>query len=83
MIKANINKEKPPIVIVAAGNALELMNDAALLINGIYTQLKNGDPKVAQLFRTGMIRMVSDEGGPVWAPGEGQTGIVFMDPKED
>lgn len=83
MINANISKENKQQVITAAGNVQELMNDTAILINGIYTQLRNADPATALMFRTGITNMFKDANGPVWKPMGGQTGIVFPMPKED
>ena len=83
MIKANISKENKQQVITATGNVQELMNDTAILINGIYTQLRNADPATALMFRAGITNMVADVNGPVWKPMDGQTGIVFSIPKED
>ena len=83
MIKANINKENKQQVITATGSIEEMMADTAILINGIYNQLKNADPTTARIFRTGITNMVKDATGPVWKPMDGQTGIVFSIPKED
>lgn len=83
MINANISKENKQQVITATGSIEEMMADTAILINSIYTQLKNADPATALQFRTGMISMICDTQGPIWKPMDGQTGIVFQRPKED
>ena len=83
MIKANISKENEQQTISASGNIGELMNDVAVLINGIYTQLKNADPASALMFRSGMINMISDTKSPVWQSMGDQTGIIFQKPTEE
>lgn len=83
MIKANISKENKQQIISAGGNVQELMNDTAILINGIYTQLKNADSASALMFRTGMINMIADTKSPVWQTMGDQTGIVFQKPTEE
>lgn len=83
MIKANISKENKHQTIVASGDIPELMNDTAVLINGLYTQLRNADPASALMFRTGMINMIADTKSPVWQPMDNQTGIVFQKPTEE
>lgn len=83
MIKAEISKENKQQLIRASGNVGELMNDIAVLVNGIYTQLRSADTASALMFRTGMINMLSDRNSPVWQPMGNQTGIVFQKPLQE
>ena len=84
MIRANISKNNKQQIITAAGSVPEIMNDMAILINGIYTHLRNADQTTALLFRTGMINMITDYNGPVWQTLGNQTGIIFqLPPQED
>lgn len=77
MIKAIISKENEKVTIEAEGNVGELLNDTAILVNAVYTQLKNADPVSALMFRQGLKGMVDDPGSPLWQAMDGQVGIIF------
>ena len=81
MIKAEISKDNPQQKVQASGNVPELMNDIAILINGIYTQFQNADPTTAALFRAGVENMIKDPNGPAWGTLGNQTGIIFRKPR--
>lgn len=82
MIKANINKKNKQQLIDAVGSVPELINDTTVLISGIYTQLKNADQVTAELFRAGLIKLLTDKHSPAWKALGNQTGIVFQKPDE-
>lgn len=83
MIKANISKKNKQQIINASGSIQELLSDMAILVGGIYTQLRNADPATALQFRTGMTNMISDTWGPAWQPMGNQTGIIFQKPQQE
>ena len=83
MIQANISKKNNQQKIIASGGVPDLMNDLAILIGGIYNQLKSANPAVAAQFRFGLIGMISAIDSPVWTPLGNQTGIVFRMPDEE
>ena len=84
MIKANISKKTNQQTVTATGAVPELMNDLAIIISGIYNQLKTANPAEAVQFRFGMIGMLSAANSPVWTPMGNQIGITFRMPdKED
>lgn len=83
MIQANINKENKQQVIHATGSILEIMDDIAMLISGIYTQLENHDPAGAAMFRSGLKNMAIDPRGPMWQSHGDQTGIIITKPTDD
>ena len=80
MIKANISKENKQQLIEAVGSVPELINDTTVLIGGIYTQLRNADAVAAELFRAGLIKLLTDKHSPAWKALGNQTGIVFQKP---
>ena len=82
MIKANINKDNKMHIIDTSGDVSDLMGDIAILVSGIYTQLRNSDPAAALMFRTGLQNMAADLKGPMWQSLGNQTGIVFTKPEE-
>ena len=77
MILASISQKNKQQTITASGDIPELMNDLAIIVNGIYNQLKSANPAVAAQFRFGMIGMISAIDSPVWTPLGNQTGIVL------
>lgn len=81
MIKADISKDNKQQLMQASGNVPEILNDIAILVNGIYTQFKNADPITAKLFRMGIENIVKDPNGPMWGTLGNQTGIVFRKPE--
>ena len=83
MIQATISKKNNQQTITAVGDVPELMNDLAILVNGLYSQLMAANPAEAAKFRFGMIGMLSAIDSPVWKPMGNQTGITFQIPKED
>ncbi len=83
MIQANIAKENEKQIIYASGEIPELLTDIALLVSGIYTQLKGASPEAAEMFRTALTKVVQDQNGPMWRAIDGQTGIVFRKPNMD
>lgn len=83
MIQATISKKNNQQTITAVGDVPELMNDLAILVNGLYSQLMAANPATGIQFRFGLIGMLSDIESPVWKPMGNQTGITFQIPKED
>lgn len=82
MIKAHISKDNKQQIISATGDTPELLSDVAILVSGIYTQLRNNDSAAALIFRTGLKNMANDQTGPMWQSLGDQTGIVFQKPEE-
>lgn len=82
MIKAHISKDNKQQIISTTGNIEELLSDVAILVSGIYTQLRNSDPVSALMFRTGVKNAANDPMGPMWQSHGDQTGIVFSKPEE-
>ena len=80
MIKANIAKENEKQTIEARGSIPEIAGDIAILIAGIYTQLKAAQPAAAERFRQGVQKMVANSNGPCWRERENQTGIAIEMP---
>ncbi|MBE6943830.1 MAG: hypothetical protein E7453_06170 [Ruminococcaceae bacterium] len=83
MIQANINKKNKQQIIHASGSIVEMMNDVAILISGIYTQLGNHDPASAAIFRTGLQNMTADSRGPMWQNYGDRTGIIITLPPDE
>lgn len=83
MLKANISKKNAHQMIEANGSIPELMNDIAVLLTAINTQLGAASPAAASLFRKGVENMIRDPGGTVWRAGSGQAGIIFKKPEEE
>lgn len=80
MIQANISKKNNQQTITAVGDVPELMNDLAIIVNGIYGQLQTASPSAAAQFRFALIGMLSAIDSPVWKPMGNQTGITFRMP---
>lgn len=80
MLKVHIDKKNPDQLVVAEGSVMEIANDIALIIHGLYNQWKNQDPTAAAVFRIA-IHKVLEDGSPVWEAADGLTGISFRKPE--
>ena len=84
MIKAEIKcgneQSNGSATIVATGGVNEILNDIAVLINGIHTQLSANDSVAGHLFRCSLTGLINDPNSPLWTPMDGQSGIVFKKP---
>lgn len=83
MIEAKISRENEKQVIHAEGNVLELANDVAVLISGIYNQFLHVDAGTAEMFRVGLQAIVKDRSGPCWKANDGQVGVIFPKKEEE
>ncbi len=83
MIRANISRENKQQIIVATGSIPEMVNDVAVLLNGIYNQFNAASPAAAKLFRKGVEDMVKDPNGTIWKAAGNQTGIAFTTREEE
>lgn len=77
MLKANIDKNNEHQIIVATGGINEMLNDIAVLVNGLYKQFQGVAPMTAVAFRSGLIGLLSDPDGPAWNDMGNQMGYVI------
>lgn len=82
MIQAKINNKTNQHIIDTSGDLQDLLQDIAILVSGIYTQLGNNDPAAAAIFRTGLQNMTADSRGPMWQSHGDQTGIIITQPTD-
>ncbi len=84
MLKADIKRGVPEEVgrseITATGSVTEIVNDVAVLINGIYNQFKAASPETAALFRRQVEILVEQPDDLLWGAHGDQTGIIFKKP---
>ena len=83
MLKTNINKNNEKQIIEATGSIPELLNDLAVVLSGIYNQLRAASPAAAVLFKRGVERMIKDPNSKVWNAGNGQIGLAFRFPGKE
>ena len=69
MLKADINGKTGVFNVYAEGNLDEIMTDISTIIAKAYFAMQKNDPKVAALFREGLIFGVTDPNSPLWNVG--------------
>lgn len=52
------------------------------MIGGLYSQLMHSDPKIAQIFRYNMQKLISTPNSPMWDPSATQEGVCIIQPKK-
>lgn len=66
----------------ASGDIIEISADVAHMIGGIYSQLMHCDPKLAQIFRYNITKLISNPNSPMWVPSASQEGTCIIQPKK-
>lgn len=82
MLKVDIDKRGGGgATITAQGDIIEILADTGLTINGIHMQLKRSDPVLAQLYRSELIRLLTDPNTPLWKDDPHAEGLTIITPK--
>ena len=63
----NINEKSVLMFVTASGDLTTICADLTMLLNRLYLDLKNNDPKLGEGFREMVTRIVTAPESPVWS----------------
>ncbi len=66
MLKCHLEKETGTGKIEVKGSPIEILSDAAFLINDIYLAFRENSPIMGDLFRCMLRDVVNDDSSPIW-----------------
>lgn len=81
MLKVDIGTESRKYVsVTASGQVDEIILDSAIMISGLFAQLRETDPALANLFRYKLTALLTDQDTPVWSFPAAESGVVLIIP---
>ena len=82
MLKVNIcdSNSHKCVEVTASGHVDEIIIDSAIMCAGLHANLKKTDPKLARLFRSKLIQLLTDPDSPVWDAPPSENGVVIIAP---
>lgn len=83
MLKIELDKKNGKGVIAAGGDVLEITSDVCVVVDGIYSQLKNSSPIAAEAFRMGIMALCGDADSPVFTRTPDGVGFAIATPSEE
>ncbi len=84
MLKANIDKHNPDCTVVTGGTLRDIINDIAVIVNTIHTEVAAASPEDGKAFRSALTSVLTRPDSAVWSPiNHDHTAISIRLPKED
>ena len=82
MLRVNIceSASHKHVEVTASGHVDEIIVDSAIMFAGLHANLKKTDPKLARLFRSKLIQLLTDPDTPVWDAPPSENGVVIITP---